>query len=102
MNVRWEDGRLAACTLFKALVANGVQPDRNRFHNLWYDDGELNPNTLRIARGAQPFVIALGKKVSRELTRHGIKHRYLVHPAARGKVRDTREYRRLVKEALAT
>jgi hypothetical protein len=102
MKVTWKDGRLCAGTLFRALAACGLDPChyRDRICNLWYDDGILNPNTVRFAKGAQPNVIALGAKVSVELRRLGIGHTLMTHPAARGKIRQTAAYFRHVRETI--
>lgn len=100
MEVHWVDGKLCASTLFKALLACGIYPEANQFCNLWYDDGELNSNTVRFAKGAQPRVVALGRKVSLQLKRLGIAHVYLTHPAARGKIRTARLYMEHVRKTL--
>lgn len=100
MEVKWEHGRLCASTLFRALLACGIYPEHHSFRNLWYDDGELDPNTVRFARGAQPRVVALGRKVSCKLQKLGVAHVYLTHPAARGKIRTTRLYMEHVRRTL--
>lgn len=100
LNVSWKDGKLCAGTLFRALTAVGYRVNPHHFHNLWYDDGEMNPNTLRFAQGAAPFIIALGNKVSGELRRLKIAHRKMIHPAARGRIRTTKAYFSHVKRVL--
>lgn len=104
MRVTWEHGRLAACTLFRALVALGLDPLDSTFCNLWYDHGELDPNTLRclesVSRHGGCPIIALGNKVAAKLTELGIHHLKMVHPAARGKIRLFRRYKKHVAGVL--
>lgn len=100
MMVTWEDGRLAASTLFKALAKLGLDPYRSRFYNFWYDDGEPNPNVLRAIRTSSCPVVALGRKVSAALTAIGVNHIKMTHPAARGKIRKAAKYEAHVKDAL--
>jgi hypothetical protein len=109
----WADGRLAAKPLFAALAAMGVDPAAHEYANLWSDNasgttyGNLGPGVRRstIARiaarlAAGYVVVALGKRVSGELSRRGVDHVALVHPAARGKIRKRERYEAHVREAL--
>jgi hypothetical protein len=101
----WESGRLCADTLHRALRALGLDPTEQRYRNLWRDDGALDPTTVVLAEvfARQPkcVIVALGRKVHRELTRLGIPHRALAHPAARGRIRKTERYQAHVREVLA-
>lgn len=109
----WTDGRLAAKPLFEALQAMGVDPSAQSFVNLFTDP----PTARRHVRGWKPTVdegmasslracvksqiyVALGQRVSRELTRLGIDHVALVHPAARGRIRKRHRYHKHVRDTL--
>jgi len=109
----WIDGRLAAKPLFEALAAMGIDPTAHEFINLFTDP----PITRRHLKGWRPKVqdglaaslktcakvriyVALGQRVSRELTRLGIDHVALVHPAARGRIRLRRRYIKHVQDTL--
>jgi hypothetical protein len=101
---RWTDGRLCASTLFAALRAAGLNPERHTFANLFKDD-ETEPywNVVaacrdHVAEGG--VVVGMGGKVQRGLTRHGIPHVALIHPAARGAIRATERYQQHVVERL--
>ena len=83
----WEDGRLAAKQLFDALRANSVEPSSCRFLNLFE---ESRATIAKAAKGNT--VIALGRKVQRGLIKYNIKHYNMVHPAARGKIRNKQNY----------
>lgn len=106
----WSDGRLAAKPLFEALRAMGVDPTSQTFVNLWQDPPTRRPKSWRpqlstgivyaLRRYPEPK-IALGGRVSRQLTKLGIKHVALVHPAARGSIRKRERYVAHVTERLA-
>jgi hypothetical protein len=51
-----------------------------------------------VARGLT--VVAMGKKVQVELERRGIAHAAIVHPAARGRIREKSRYAAHVQEVL--
>ena len=94
--LRWEDGRLAARTLHDALRALGVDPGAHRFLNLFRDDtpGVIDPTALAQLRALARegwVIVGLGRIVQAALVREGVKHRPMVHPAARGVIR-TRAY----------
>jgi hypothetical protein len=107
MNVRWENGRLAAKQLFDALDANGINKEDCRFvnlfeplrqqgimkrsHRLWILTMQMN--------GFTP--VAMGNKVSKRLTDLKIKHIKIVHPAAKGTIRRKENYINHIKEHLA-
>lgn len=106
MNWTWKDGRLAAKPLFEALRAMGVDPAAHQYVNLWTDaDPPFIPPTrtgwlrMRVERDGVT-IVALGKKVSTELSKRGIDHVALVRPAARGKIRKRERYHEHVKATL--
>jgi hypothetical protein len=100
LGLTWKDGGLAAKPLFEALHAMGLRPEDQTFMNLWPDHSERVP-WQRLARiRAHDLVVAMGQKVSRELERAGIEHTYIVHPAARGKIRKRSRYVNHVRKTL--
>ena len=102
----WEDGRLAAKPLFEALQAMQVDPRAHEYTNLWLDTSPPiiahdKFNWLRMKQEREGLVlVALGKRVSGELTKRSIDHVALVHPAARGRIRKRRRYHRHVADKL--
>jgi hypothetical protein len=109
----WKDGRLAAKPLFEALRAMGVDPALHQYVNLWTDNasGEtyaslapgVLPRTLALLEAcckAGHVVVALGQRVSAELTARSLDHVALVHPAARGRIRKRERYIAHVAERL--
>lgn len=98
MGVRWTDGRLAARSLFDALEANGIDPLGHCYTNLFEHRGLA---TVREHQAAGCEVVGMGAKVQAKLTRAGIPHRALVHPAARGRIRRKDRYAAHVAAVLA-
>jgi hypothetical protein len=108
----WKDGRLAAKPLFEALEAMGVDPKAHSYVNLWSDTtppfvkkGTIDMLLARRDEADQghPWgrvVVALGKRVSTELTKRGVDHVAIVHPAARGKIRKRERYHAHVRDKL--
>lgn len=109
----WADGRLAAKPLFEALAAMGIDPGVHEYANLWTDNASgttnanLKPGILRSTldrikarRSEGGVVVALGKRVSVELSRRGIVHVALVHPAARGAIRKRERHHAHVRTQL--
>lgn len=92
----WKDGRLAAKQLFDALEKIGIDPQKQIFVNLWGDDGE----ELDVNLHGEIEIIAMGNKVSKELTRREVEHTKIVHPAARGIIRKKEEYQKHIKNEL--
>ena len=78
MNVTWKDRRLAAAHLSKATDALGLDWNKLCFKNVFEDD-------IEDIRSFDGIVVAMGRKVERELKKHQIQHLYIHHPAARGK-----------------
>lgn len=105
----WKDGRLAAKPLFEALLAMGIDPQLQEFVNLWYDKPrrpgstwkpQLNAGIICGLRATPWIKIALGKRVSEQLTKLGIDHVAIVHPAARGRIRKRHRYIKHVADKL--
>lgn len=110
----WEDGRLAAKPLFEALDAMGIDIPRQSFVNL-FTDPSIAPSAPKVRATVKPgmiailrecssarVIVALGKRVSAELTKSGIEHVALVHPAARGRIRLRRRYIAHVRKNLSS
>lgn len=102
----WRDGRLAAKPLFEALDRMGLDPDDHHFVNVFRDQLKVGP--LRINRSVitglrttRSTVVALGRKVSKALTDHGIAHTMITHPAARGRIRKRSRYIKHVNNVLS-
>ena len=95
MGVTWKDRRLAAAHLSKAVEAIGLDWNSLTFKNVFEDD----INDIKMFDG---IVIAMGRKVERELKKHNIEHEYIHHPAARGKIRIIENYKAHVKEQLSS
>ena len=93
MGVTWRDKRLAAAHLSKAVEALDVEWNDCAFLNVYEDDIE----DIRSFRGP---VIAMGRKVEKELKNRQIEHFYIHHPAARGKIRIIENYKAHVKEQI--
>lgn len=105
MGVKWEDGRLGAKTLHDALRAVGLDPDEQRFLNLYVDDlpGVVDPGALdqiRTLLNDGWVIVGLGRIVQTALDRRGIPYRPMVHPAARGAIRTRARYQRHVARVL--
>lgn len=105
----WRDGMLAAKTLFDALNAHGVDPATQEYYNLFGDTPECQekdcPETRKRARrirrmAAGRTVVAMGCKVSTLLGFYGVDHLRMVHPAARGAIREKDVYIRHVCDTL--
>src|SRR4051812_47559583 len=86
-------GQLAGKTLYEALRAAGIAPERCVFVNVLHDDprdGQPCGNAqlaLRSLARAGATVVALGPHVQAMLRRGGIGYIPLTHPAARGAIR---------------
>lgn len=96
--------RLAAKPLWEALTEMNISPSEQIFFNLWDDEWQLNkfiPEILTEMAEDGEIIVALGQKVHNELTKQGIPHREMIHPAARGKIRKTSLFRKHVREVLA-
>jgi hypothetical protein len=94
MGVRWENGRLAAKQLFDALKACGLDPADHRYTN-WFERG--GKKIVRLHEGP---IVAMGRKVQREMTCRGLSHFAMTHPAARGLIRKKERYIAHVRRTL--
>ena len=90
----WQDGRLAAMQLFDALEACGVDPHACDYAN-WFD--MRNRGLIRNYKGPR---FAMGRVVQEAMTKAGIQHIPIVHPAARGRIRKKELYNKHIKEAV--
>ena len=93
MGVTWEDRRLSAAHLSKAVEALGIHWDECMFLNVYEDD-------IKHIQAFDGIIVAMGRKVEKQLKKHGIPHEYIHHPAARGKIRIIENYKAHVKEQL--
>lgn len=106
LGVTWQDGALAAKQLFDALRACGIDPNAQTFLNLFIDSADIvNDRAVKEIQNvfksrSHTIIIALGRKVEGELTKLNIHHRFLTHPAARGKIRKKERYAGHVKKVL--
>jgi hypothetical protein len=105
MGVRWEHGRLCPRTLHAALRAIGLDPEEQRYVNLYSDAEPPALDAAVVARlralaaeGVE--IIALGRIVHCALERAGVAHRRLIHPAARGAIRARAAYQAHVASVL--
>ena len=87
----WKDKRLAAAHLSKAVEALGVKWEECAFKNVFEDD-------IKDIKSFSGPIIAMGRKVEKELKKHQISHYYIHHPAARGTIRKIENYKQHVKE----
>jgi hypothetical protein len=95
--VTWINGRLAAKQLFDALLACGVNPAKQYYCNIYERTGR---SLVRQANGAGVTVVAMGRKVQREIAKMRVPFIPLVHPAARGAIRLKRNYTDHVRTSL--
>jgi hypothetical protein len=93
MNVTWVNKRLCAGHLSKAVENLGINWNECAFLNVFEED----INDIKSFKG---IVIAMGRKVERELKKHQIKHEFIYHPATRGSVRNIERYKNHVKECI--
>lgn len=110
MNVTWRSGALAAATLFDALRTLGLDPHRQHYRNLYASpvrgattdraDEWRAVKAIKRARKRGLIVVGMGRIVQRVLTREGVPHLQLKHPAARGRCRLRALYHAHVREVL--
>ena len=98
MAVTWEHGRLAARQLFDALISIGITPKEQKFANIFEPQGRMKVDCYRESLP----IVGMGRKVQKELTRLGINHIAIVHPAARGTIRRKENYAKHIKDKLCT
>ena len=94
MNVTWVDKRLSAGHLSKAIEAIGIDWNECAFKNVFEDD----INDIKNFKGV---IIAMGRKVEKQLIKAEIKHEFIYHPATRGTIRIIENYKAHVKEQIA-
>ena len=94
MNVTWVDKRLCAGHLSKAVENIGIDWSECTFRNVFEDD-------INEIRSFEGVVIAMGRKVERELKKQQIEHEFIYHPATRGTIRIIENYKAHVKEQIA-
>lgn len=105
MGVTWDDGALASRSLHDALDYWINDNEKLLFVNLWRDHGVLNHETIRTLRLSverRRTVVGMGRKVQKKLRELGIRHKELIHPAARGAIRKRANYRMHVLEVLSS
>lgn len=93
MNVTWKDKRLAASHLSKAVESIGIDWNECEFKNVFEDD-------IKEIQKFKGVIVAMGRKVERELKKNNIKHEFIYHPATRGEVRNIEKYKNHVKERI--
>jgi len=94
MNVTWVDKRLCASHLFKAIQNIGIDWDDCDFKNVFEDD-------INIIKSFNGIIIAMGRKVEKELIKYKIDHEFIYHPATRGSVRNIENYKFHVKQQIS-
>ena len=110
MKVTWRNGALAATTLFDALRTLDIDPHQQRYRNLYaspvrgaatdHADERRSVEAVKCSRQRGLIVLGMGRIVQRVLTREGVRHLQLQHPAARGRCRLRALYRADVREVL--
>ena len=96
----WGDPQLCSRTLLESIDESGVFSRENaRFINL-FENGTVQESAVQFIKEFSSAVIGMGKKVQKELTKNGIGHYPLIHPAARGKIRKRELYHAHVRETL--
>ncbi len=93
MNVTWKDRRLAAAHLSKATDALGLDWNKLCFKNVFEDD-------IEDIKSFDGIIVAMGRKVEKELKKHKIEHEFIYHPATRGAVRNIEKYKNHVRERI--
>jgi hypothetical protein len=93
MNVTWVDKRLCAGHLSKAVENLGIDWDECAFKNVFEDK-------IEDIKSFNGIIVAMGRKVERELKKHQICHEFIYHPATRGAVRNIEKYKNHVKERI--
>ncbi len=107
----WANGKLAACTLWRALEALGIDPRQQVFINIWETAEPVSPEreaeaeerafaAIRTALADGLPIIGMGAVVHRWLLQRGVAFTKMVHPAARGALRRRERYQRHVAEVL--
>lgn len=108
----WQNGKLAGRTLRETLIALNIDPDQQHYINLWCEPNagewdkvneiEAIERILRYYLDHNYIVVAMGKRVTKVLSREGIPHLQIVHPAARGQIRLRERYQAHVRSVLSS
>ena len=106
--VYWEDEAQCANQLFRALRANGIDPNKCAFLNLFTDDSDgkkyadknIDRKSLNKINKWEGEKIGMGNIVGIMLTHLKIDHTKIVHPSARGKIRAKALYIQHIRETL--
>jgi len=93
MNVTWIDKKLSAGHLSKAVENIGINWDECAFKNVFEDN-------IEDIASFDGIIIAMGRKVEKELKKYQIKHEFIFHPATRGEVRNIEKYKQHVKDRI--
>ena len=104
LGVTWNDRALASATLHTAL-SKILIAGRLVFVNLWGDHGYLDLETielLRLSVRRRRTIVGMGRVVQARLRSLGIPHKEMIHPAARGAIRDRARYTAHVNEILTS
>lgn len=105
----WHNGKLAACTLWSALRALGLDPEEHDYCNIWMDaepgaqDRKHEESALILVRTYAEHgrtIVGMGAIVGGWLDAHAVPHRKLIHPAARGAIRRRERYQAHVAAVL--
>src|SRR5205085_7568046 len=110
MGATWSDDPLAGATLFDALRNLGMDPDQQCYRNLYTapirgaatdrEDEREAVSDIKRAQERGLTVVGMGRIVQRVLTREGIPHLQLRHPAARGRDRLRARYHTHARDVL--
>jgi hypothetical protein len=101
----WFDKRLCSKTLRVILDDYGLDLDDYTFINLFDDEGKLDLKHLHNIQSLGKnnwTIVSLGRRVERSLNNLGVRNTYMIHPAARGNIRKTSNYRTHVYEVLSS
>lgn len=106
----WANGKLAAKQLHDALRMLNIDPAKQLYVNLWRTPGTGKPVDeypevqaivyIAECRAMGCVVVGMGALVCQELTRRGVPHLAMVHPAARGAIRKKERYQAHVASVL--
>jgi hypothetical protein len=92
LNITWESGGLAGKQLKDALTSIGFNYNEQIFLNLWRTSSNVPVDPQAVQKLEQYYqegycIVGMGKRVQKELDKLGVQHLKLIHPAARGSIR---------------
>ena len=96
---KWGDLHLSSKTLIEALDAADFPSQNAVFENLFIE-GQIDKQALNRVRCGRYPIVAMGRRVENALNRYGVIHTPMVHPAARGEIRKTENYKAHVREII--